>query len=124
MKKSIKKTLVTQKKIVNLPPSAKTTKAVSYQTEEVFSPALAEEIYTQIEAEVDEENTAKPEVKVFASQGADECFGFILKTNGFDTAFKPRRRVKARSESGAPSGSISESRLVKPLEPNPCNRDV
>ena len=44
MKKSIKKTLVTQKKIVNLPPSAKTTKAVSYQTEEVFSPALAEEI--------------------------------------------------------------------------------
>jgi len=85
MKKNIKKILKRRKEIVNLLPPKKISKLVaiaSHQAEEVFSPAVAEEIYTQIEAEVGEENAAKPESKIIASQGSDDALGLYLKQMG------------------------------------------
>ncbi|MEY4790183.1 MAG: hypothetical protein RLZ61_2401, partial [Planctomycetota bacterium] len=125
MKKNIKKTLVIQKKIVNLSVPVKTTKVVSYQTEEVFSPALAEEIYTQIEAEVDEENTAKSEVKVFASQGADDALGLYLRQMGSIPLLNRSEELKlavslerhrARYRKAALSNLLNLTRVIEMFE--------
>ena len=85
MKKNIKKVLTSQKKSVNLSPlkkSAKTLPSLSYQAEEGFSPAVAEEIYSEIEAEVGEENAAVAVAKPIASQGADDSLGLYLRQMG------------------------------------------
>jgi len=85
MKKNIKKVLTNQKKSVNLSPlkkTAKTLPSLSYQAEEGFSPAVAEEIYSEIEAEVGEENAAVAVAKPIASQGADDSLGLYLRQMG------------------------------------------
>ncbi|NBR04231.1 MAG: RNA polymerase sigma factor RpoD/SigA [Planctomycetes bacterium] len=128
MKKNIKKVLKRQKDDINLAPSKKSpksTRLVSYQTEEVFSPSVAEEIFTQIEAEVGEENAAKSDEKVIASQGSDDALGLYLRQMGSIPLLNRNEELKlavslerhrARYRKAALSNLLNLTRVIEMFE--------
>lgn len=128
MKKTIKKILNSGKQGVNISPLKKTSKrvaGVSYQAEEVFSPAVAEEIYSEIEAEVVEENAVKQESKVIASQGSDDALGLYLKQMGSIPLLNRKEELKlavglerhrARYRKAALSNLLNLTRVIELFE--------
>ncbi len=83
MKKTLKKvTLPTEKpsKLVAQSKSVPSSSKRSYQTDEGFSPALAQELYNQIESESATGDGSNS--KNFSSQGADDALGLYLRQMG------------------------------------------
>lgn len=84
MKKNIKKPVHVKDIVPSSTPRKKVSQqlTVQLQPDEVFMPSLAEEMYSQIEAEVSDENSSKSDTRDFSSQGADDALGLYLRQMG------------------------------------------